>query len=445
MKTVDSIPVSKAARTGTLLKAGAKVGVNYLRYYGDRVVGDKDQAQEKLERSNAKDIYKSLETMKGSGLKVAQMLSMEKTLLPQAYVEQFSLSQFSVPPLSIALVRKTFRKDLGSNPEELFDSFASDALFAASIGQVHRAEKNDHTYAVKIQYPGVRDSVSSDLQLLRPFALRILGLPEKGSEIYFSEVEQKLLEETDYALECMQSQSIAAACSHIPGLRFPKYYPELSSPRILTMDFMQGQHISQFVDDRANEPLRQRVAQSLWDFYMYQFHVLRKVHADPHPGNFIVSSEGQLQPIDFGCMKELPDAFYRPYFSLVRPEIIEDERKFNNALYALEILRTEDSAEETAFFTQLFKEILVLITQPFSQSTFDFSSKEFMHKLTTIGARYAKMKELRSYNTNRGSKHFIYMNRTLFGLFQLMHQISTGPILVERYKNFTNPTHTVAN
>lgn len=298
---------------------------------------------------------------------------------------------------------------------------------------------------MKIQYPGVRDSVSSDLQLLRPFALRILGLPEKGSEIYFSEVEQKLLEETDYALECMQSQSIAAACSHIPGLRFPKYYPELSSPRILTMDFMQGQHISQFVDDRANEPLRQRVAQSLWDFYMYQFHVLRKVHADPHPGNFIVSSEGQLQPIDFGCMKELPDAFYRPYFSLVRPEIIEDEREFNNALYALEILRTEDSAEETAFFTQLFKEILVLITQPFSQSTFDFSSKEFMHKLTTIGARYAKMKELRSYNTNRGSKHFIYMNRTLFGLFQLMHQISTGPILVERYKNFTNPTHTVAN
>lgn len=133
MKTVDSIPVSKAARTGTLLKAGAKVGVNYLRYYGDRVVGDKDQAQEKLERSNAKDIYKSLETMKGSGLKVAQMLSMEKTLLPQAYVEQFSLSQFSVPPLSIALVRKTFRKDLGSNPEELFDSFASDALLPQAL------------------------------------------------------------------------------------------------------------------------------------------------------------------------------------------------------------------------------------------------------------------------------------------------------------------------
>ena len=118
MKTLDKIPTSRLERTGSLLKAGAKVGVNYVKYYTDRISQDEPQAKETLNRNNAEDIYDSLKELKGSALKVAQMLSMEKNMLPAAYVEKFSLSQFSVPPLSGALVRKTFRKYFGQNPED---------------------------------------------------------------------------------------------------------------------------------------------------------------------------------------------------------------------------------------------------------------------------------------------------------------------------------------
>ena len=105
MKTLDSIPTKKIERATKLVTTGAKVGGNYLRYYGEKLLtGVSDKS--KLDQNNARDIYDGLKELKGSALKVAQMLSMEKNLLPQAYVEQFGLAQFSVPPLSGALVKK---------------------------------------------------------------------------------------------------------------------------------------------------------------------------------------------------------------------------------------------------------------------------------------------------------------------------------------------------
>ena len=100
MKTLDKIPTSKIERATKLISTGAKVGVNYLRYYGDKMTKTEGEAKENLNRNNAADIYDSLKELKGSALKVAQMLSMEKNILPAAYVEKFSLSQFQVPPLS---------------------------------------------------------------------------------------------------------------------------------------------------------------------------------------------------------------------------------------------------------------------------------------------------------------------------------------------------------
>ena len=101
MKTLDKIPTGKIERASNLLKAGAKVGVNYLKYYGNKITKDEDEAKKILHEDNASDIYDSLKELKGSALKVAQMLSMEKNIMPAQYVEKFSLSQFSVYILSL--------------------------------------------------------------------------------------------------------------------------------------------------------------------------------------------------------------------------------------------------------------------------------------------------------------------------------------------------------
>ncbi|MFD0993588.1 ABC1 kinase family protein [Tenacibaculum geojense] len=436
MKTIDNIPTSKIQRASKLVQTGAKVGVNYLKYYGSKLVNGEDEAKEQLNKDNAKDIYNGLKQLKGSALKVAQMLSMEKGILPQAYVEQFSLSQFSVPPLSAPLVKKTFKKYFGKNPDELFDTFNLNAVSGASIGQVHVAKKDGKKYAVKIQYPGVAESISTDLALVKPIAIKMFNIRGKDSDKYFKEVENKLIEETNYVLEVAQSQAIVDACKHIPNLKFPNYYKDLSSDRIITMDWMDGIHLSEFTKENTNQKVANKLGQALWDFYMYQMHVLRKVHADPHPGNFMISKDNQLIVLDFGCMKEVPEEFYVPYFELAKKEVISDPKLFEQKLFELEILREDDSKEELAFFKEMFYEMLSLFTEPFNTEEFDFSDETFFGKITELGTKYAKNTELRNMNGNRGSKHFIYINRTFFGLYNLMHDLKATNIIINNFTKY---------
>ncbi|MCB0471676.1 MAG: AarF/ABC1/UbiB kinase family protein [Flavobacteriaceae bacterium] len=436
MKTIDRIPTSKIERAGKLMQTGAKVGVNYLKYYGNKLIGSEEEAKEKLNRENAENIYDGLKELKGSALKVAQLLSMEKGILPQAYVEQFSLSQFSVPPLSPALVIKTFKRYFGKDPRDIFDTFDTRAINGASIGQVHLAEKDGKKLAVKIQYPGVAASISSDLAMVKPIAIKMFNIRGKDSDKYFKEVENKLLEETDYLLELSQSRATAERCEHIPNLRFPHYYEDLSSERIITMDWMEGEHISQFTARNTDLEKANKLGQALWDFYMFQIHRLRKVQADPHPGNFLVSGSDELIALDFGCMKSIPDEFYKPYFALATSEYRDDRNRFEQKLFELEILRRDDSPREIAFFTEMFREMLGLFTKPFQQEVFDFSDKDFFDRITELGTKYAKNTELRNMNGNRGSKHFIYMNRTFFGLYKLMHDLKAKNIQINNFTNY---------
>ncbi len=275
MKTIDYIPTSKIERAGKLVQTGAKIGVNYVKHYAEKMVNP-DLTRDKLNENNAEDIYDGLKSLKGSALKVAQMLSMDKNFLPQAYVEKFSLSQFSVPPLSAPLVLKTFKSNFGKTPYEIFDEFNPNSVNAASIGQVHLAKKGDKKLAVKIQYPGVANSISSDLALVKPIAIRMFNLQGKDSDKYFKEVEDKLIEETNYLLELKQSQEVVDACDKIENITFPNYYPEFSSERIITMDWMTGIHLSEFTAKNTNQEVGDKLGQALWDFYMYQIHVLKK-------------------------------------------------------------------------------------------------------------------------------------------------------------------------
>ncbi|UMB60712.1 AarF/UbiB family protein [Lutibacter sp. A80] len=433
LKTIDTIPVSKIQRATKLVQTGAKVGVNYLKYYGDKLVNTEDEAKEKLNKNNAADIYDGLKKLKGSALKVAQMLSMEKSVLPQAYVEKFSLSQFSVPPLSAPLVVKTFKKYFGKAPNEIFDTFNANSVNAASIGQVHKAEKDGKQLAVKIQYPGIANSISSDLTMVKPIAISMFNIKGKDSDKYFKEVEDKLIEETNYLIEIKQSKEVSEACKHIPNLYFPNYYSEYSSERIITMDWMQGEHLSEFTTHNTNVENSNKLGQALWDFYIYQIHKLKKVHADPHPGNFLISENADLIALDFGCMKTIPNDFYVPYFELAKKENINNPEIFNQKLFELEILKEDDSPEELAFFTAMFHDMLSLFTQPFHQEVFDFSNPNFFKQIAELGERYSKSTELKKMNGNRGSKHFIYINRTFFGLYNLMFDLKATKVYINNF------------
>jgi predicted unusual protein kinase regulating ubiquinone biosynthesis (AarF/ABC1/UbiB family) len=227
VKEHDRIPVTKVQRAGKFISAGAKIGKNYLKHYGKQLITG-DSSREELHQENAKDIYNSLSELKGGALKVAQMLSMDRNILPQAYQQKFALAQYSAPPLSYPLVVKTFQKYFGKGPDKIFDTFTTKAVNAASMGQVHQATLGKKKLAVKIQYPGIGDSVQSDLAMIKPIALAMFKLNPIEYDEFISEVETRMMEETDYELELTRSIELSEKTKSIESIIFPKYYPAYS-------------------------------------------------------------------------------------------------------------------------------------------------------------------------------------------------------------------------
>lgn len=419
MKSQDSIPVTKGQRSAKFVKTGIQIGGNYIKHYSKKLFNP-SLSRDELNEDNATDIYKSLSELKGSALKIAQMLSMDKNILPKSYIDKFTQSQYNAPPLSGPLIVRTFTKNFGKTPEQIYDTFKLTSSNAASIGQVHEAELNGKKLAVKIQYPGVGDSISSDLKLVKPFAFRLLGMSEKDLNVYIKEVEERLLEETDYELEVRRSIEFSEACQHLQNVVFPTYYPALSGKRIITMDWIDGTHLKEFLKTNPDQALRNKIGQALWDFYNFQQHELRAVHADPHPGNFLITTDKKLGVIDFGCIKELPDDFYYPFFALISTEVIKDKAKTIDAFRKLDMIHKDDDENQIEFYYKSYKEMIELFAKPYISETFDFSKPEFFEQLYIYGDKISKMPE---FKQARGVKHFIYVNRTNFGLYTILHEL----------------------
>lgn len=422
MKEFDRIPVSKVQRASKFITAGAKIGGNYLKHYSKKLVNP-DMGREELNENNATDIYNSLSELKGSALKVAQMLSMDKNMLPTAYQNKFAMAQYSAPPLSFPLVIKTFQSSVGKSPSELFDTFSSKAVNAASMGQVHQATLGDKKLAVKIQYPGVGASVKSDLAMVKPIALTMFKLNAVEYDEFIQEVEQRMMEETDYVLELKRSMELSDASRHIKNIVFPTYYPEFSSSKILTMDWLDGKPLGERLKDPLPKEEGSKLGQAMWDFYHFQMHSLKAVHADPHPGNFIITPDYKLGIIDFGCVKVIPPDFYKIYFQLLDRDFLTNAKKMEKAFYDLHFIYPDDTAKDKAFFKKIFTHLVELLSRPFQKDVFDFSDETYFQELYAFGEQLTNMKEFRQSKRARGLRDAVYINRTYFGLYTILHDL----------------------
>ncbi len=425
----NSIPASKVERAMRFVKTGAQIGGNYIKHYSKKLV-DPNLSKDGLHEDNATDVYNALSELKGSALKVAQMLSMEKNILPRQYTNKFQMAQYSAPPLSGPLIVQTFVKNFGKSPQEIFDTFEMKASNAASIGQVHKASLNGKKLAVKIQYPGVGESIKSDLRMVKPIAFRLLDMNEKELEKYIKEVEAKLLEETDYNLEFKRSVEISNLCKHIPNLIFTNYYKEYSSNKVLTMDWLSGHHLDDFLRLNPSQEVRNSIGQAMWDFYDLQVHELKSVHADPHPGNFLMNMDGSLGVIDFGCVKEIPQEFYINYFALLVPELLQDDNIIKRIMLQQEIINKDDSAATQEKITDAFIKMTRLLSTPFKEGSFDFGNNDYIDEIYALGEEVSKMDEIKKSKEGRGSQHALYINRTYFGLYSILNvlgaKVNTG-------------------
>ncbi|HPN18650.1 MAG TPA: AarF/UbiB family protein [Chitinophagales bacterium] len=428
----DKIPTSKVERASRVFRTSMKVGANYIKHNAQKAVGSQVD-ENSLNEKNAEELFKLMSQLKGSALKIAQMMSMDNGLLPKAFADKFALAQNSAMALSGPLVMNTFKKYIGKAPNDVFDKFNVNAVYAASIGQVHEAWKDGHKLAVKLQYPGVADSIHSDINLVKPLVLRFIGVKEKDVKQYFEEFEERLNEECDYEMELKNGTEIAAATQHIPNLIIPKYYKELSAKKILTMEWIEAKPLQHFLDNETNQDKKNQIGQALLDFLHSSIHEHQRFHADPHPGNFLVTADNKLVVLDFGCVKTIPQDFYNFYFSLVRDDVFNDPQKLRQCLVGLDMLRDSDTKETENLFFDTAVRAIQNMSLPMKSETFYFGDRDFYNQLQTHGEEIMSNKEFRKPSAMRGSRHAIYLHRAFFGLYSILFKLNATVNIDRRF------------
>jgi predicted unusual protein kinase regulating ubiquinone biosynthesis (AarF/ABC1/UbiB family) len=215
-------------------------------------------------------------------------------------------------------VEQVIRAELGKGPQELFAEFSPEPMAAASLGQVHAAKLRDgRDVVVKVQYPGVDKALENDLSnaavLVRGLAMTGRSLDQRA---YYDELKASLLRELDYRAEAEQARAYAKAAERFPELVVPEAIPELSAQRVLTLERVAGTPLIDFIESKPQEPERFAVARLMVFAIWGPFYAARLVHADPHPGNFLVRDDGRLGVVDFGATKLLSERFAGVYRQL---------------------------------------------------------------------------------------------------------------------------------
>jgi predicted unusual protein kinase regulating ubiquinone biosynthesis (AarF/ABC1/UbiB family) len=177
---------------------------------------------------------------------------------------------------------------------------------------------------------------------------------------------------------------------------------------------------------KPSQENKNKVGQAMWDFFLFQISILNRVHADPHPGNFIVNDQNELCVLDFGCVKEIPTEFSDSYFQLLRPEIASNDAEVDKLYEKLGFFKPNDTPKEKQFLRQTMQQMISLLGKPFQQDSFDFGDDAYFQKIYAMGENLSQDKELRKMNSARGSEHAIYIMRTFFGLFSLLNQLGAS-------------------
>ncbi len=315
--------VGRFARVGAgLTAAGAGFGANLL-FGGDA----------STER-NARLLKDALGKLKGPLMKAAQMVATVPDLLPPEFAKELAELQTNAPPMGPGFVRRRMAAELGPDWQGRFGSFELEAAAAASLGQVHRATSHEgEALAVKLQYPEMQSALESDLGQLR--ALLALGRTVYGaidtSEMAH-EVSERLREELDYGREARQMALYHGFFSGRDDIAVPQPVFGLSTKRLLTMQWLEGQGLMAFKGH--DQITRDRIAKLLFQAWWTPMTRLGVIHGDPHLGNYSFTPDaGRLNLLDFGCVRIFPPAFVGGVVDLYRA-LIAGDREAQAAAYA---------------------------------------------------------------------------------------------------------------
>lgn len=424
MTNNKDLPLGKRARFSKTSKTVLKVSGKHVLYSIKKpfVSNKQKEASQHIHyKKISKDIFKLLSILKGVSLKAAQMMSMDLELLPKEFNDELKKTCYKVPPLNRALVRKGIQSEFGKSPETLFSTFTSTAFAAASIGQVHKAIlKTNEKVVVKIQYPGIEQTIQSDMKMLTYLLLKlpIPKIKEKKILIktYLDECESRFIEETDYKKEASRLDFFYKE-NPFKTIQIPKPIPDMCTKTILTMEYLNGAHLDEWLETNPTQNEKNKYAQQLWDFFSFFFTKHHIIHADPNPGNFIFMANGNLGIIDFGCVKQLDSDFPSQIAKLIHYHLkreIDPVMEIYNKWGMLPSDLKENS-QQVEDYLLFFREWLTL---PFREKIFDFEKHpDYLQQRFSDDFKTA-MKIM--HNTTH---NFVMFNRSYMGLLTIFHRL----------------------
>lgn len=302
---VDTSRLGRALKLGRLASrvTGSVLKATFQSRNGSE--NEKLEAVTDAAMRNAKQIVSVMGEMKGAAMKLGQMLSSDPDLVAPEFADALSSLQREAPPMEYTTVVQVVESAFDRPMDTLFSWFDPEPIGAASIGQVHRARLPDgRAVAVKIQYPGIAESLESDLRNLGTLLKvgRVLMTKERVEE-FVAEARSALLSEADYLKEAENLAFFRTLLADVPRVRVPEPYLEWCRQTVLVMEFIEGTKLDDAltaIEDRAR---RGEIAQRFVALFITLFHDKHHLHGDPHPGNFMLDADDNVVLLDFGCVR----------------------------------------------------------------------------------------------------------------------------------------------
>lgn len=415
---MSKVPTGKIHRNAIVAGTAVRFGANVVKKRTQAFLKQQDgdvTARENEADEQAKIIFSALGRLKGTALKAAQMLALENTLLPEPYREQLNQACYRAPGLNRAVVRKVLMSQFGCAPEQLFAAFDYTPFAAASLGQVHRAvDKEGNTLAVKVQYPGIAESIRSDIATL---SMVLKTVPTRFNfDNTLPEIELRLIEETDYELEFRRQSDFYASCD-IENLRVLQPISAYSTKRVISSPYVAGSHIDEWLDTDPPAAARNRVCQALCDLFFASISRYGMLHADPNIGNFLIDQANHLVVLDFGCTVPVDPNTAAAFVALLKAYQAQDLDQVIH--YFNQLYMNHQGDPEKMKANSLFLEYLAWQHKLLAATHFDFSAHpDYMAEGVALAVDAHKYSDFPVCP----SKEVLFLERVYYGYLQLFQR-----------------------
>ena len=416
---MTKIPTSLWSRGSKLVGMASKVALAEIGTKLKSWESDKDRLASKLEM--AQTLVKTMSELKGASMKLGQLISMDLgDYFPPEVVKILESLHQQSSFLPYSKIQELLVKELKEKINDLQD-ISHEPIAAASIGQVHSAKLNGQDVVIKIQYPGVAESIPSDLKILEILFKNLALFQGKEVELapFFQEVKEVLQRETDYHHEALMHERYQ---SHFKDSTFiiPKLFKEYCTDKIIVMERIDGVKIIDWIE-KSFLGERQRLAHDFMTLYLKEFFKYGLVQTDPNPGNFLITKNGQMALLDFGAVKEYDPAFINGYRKVLVAAFSDNKIELLKISEELGFIDPRESED----VKNIYLSMMETLAAPFRSGTpFNFNDKNFYEK-----SRDQSWELTKKCRYSPPPKDLLFLHRKLGGVFFLIKKLEVSLVL----------------